>query len=645
MSKSALALALMAAAALAAPPRQAAEMEPLLARAATYEYGQSREALAAFTEFVQQSMGSPELLKQIEARLLRFLQSGATAAGKDFAFRELSLIATNASIPVLAPLLTDAAFSQMARYALARIPGPAADEALRQALEKAEGKVRIGIINSLGERRDPKSVPALRALAGSADPAAAEAAVAALAAIADRPALAALGALLGQTGGELRQRVAEAYLQCADQFRARGDRSAAAKVYRQLNAPQESRMVRIGALAGLAAAEGKEAVPALSAALESNDQPLQAAAIRFLSGIPGAGITEVLVKEYAKLPAPGQARLLAALADRGDASARPLVVSALASPAPEVRTAALGALGRLGDSSSVLLLAEAAAAGEGAAQNAARQSLYGLRGAGIDSAVAAAIGPAGGKVKIELIMAAGERGTAAAAEALIQAVGGADAEVRREALRALRNVAGPAQVPALLDLLLQAPGAADRREATQTLASVLRRAQPAPVGALLAAYQAAPAVETRLSLLEVLGQTSNPEALPLLRAGLSNPSPEIVRASILALSGWDSPAPLADLLGVAKGGGDPALQILALRGYLKLAALPSARPASESARLLAEGMRLARQPAEKRTVLSLLATYPCPESLAVAKASLGDEAVAKEAKAAVSQIENALKPR
>jgi hypothetical protein len=146
-------------------------------------------------------------------------------------------------------------------------------------------------------------------------------------------------------------------------------------------------------------------------------------------------------------------------------------------------------------------------------------------------------------------------------------------------------------------------------------------------------------------LLEVIGQTSNEEALPLLRGGLKDPSPEIARAAILALSGWDSPAPLTDLLTVAKGGANPALQILALRGYLKLVALPSQRPASETARALGEAMRLARQPAEKRTVLSLLATYPCKESLELAGASLGDEAVAKEARTAVNQIENALKLR
>jgi hypothetical protein len=297
----------------------------------------------------------------------------------------------------------------------------------------------------------------------------------------------------------------------------------------------------------------------------------------------------------------------------------------------------------LGDSSSVKLLAEQAAAGQGAEQTAARKSLSGLSGSGVDAAIIAAIGSTSGKVKAELIAAAGERGATNAADTLAKAAQETDPDVHREAVRALKNVAGPAQIPALLDLLLKASTAPDRRDATQTLASVLRRSQPAPVGAVLAAYKTASAVEPRLSLIEVLGQTSSEEALPLLRDGLKDSNPEVVRAAILALSGWDSPAPLADLLPIAKSGSSPALQILALRGYLKLLALPSQRPDTDSARLLGEAMRLASQPAEKITVLSLLQAFPCKESLQLAEASVGDEAVATEAKAAVDRINRALK--
>lgn len=643
--KRAIAIALITAGALAAQAgRTLADMEPVLAQIAAYEHGQSSDPQARFSDFVRDSMPSPQLLRQIEARLLKFLQSNATAAGKEFAFRELSLFGTDASVPVLAPMLANAETAEWARYALANIPGPKADEALRQALGKTDGRVKVGIINSLDRRRDSKAVPALAALLSpSTPPEIAAAAAAALGDIATRPALDALASARGKVSGATKERVSEAYVACADQFARRGDKADAARAYRQLLAPGEPRTVRIPALAGLAATEGRAAAPVLTGEIEGQDPECQAAAIRFLSGIPDPEITEVLIKEFPKLAPAGQVRVLTALAVRGDQSARPLAMTAAKSGDAAVRTAALAALGRLGDSSSVAVLAEAAAAGPGPMQNAARQSLYGMRGAGVDAAIVEAIGSASGAVKAELIAATGDRGTLAAADVLTKAVQDPDPAVHREALRALKNVAGPAQVPALVDLLLKASSSSERRDAAQTLASVVKRSQPAPVEAVVSAYKATSAVEPKLSLLQVMGDVSSDQALPLVRGGLHDSDRQIARAAILALSGWETSVPMPDLLSVAKGGSDPALQVLALRGYVKLLSLPSQRPVPESARLLGEAMQLAKATSERRMVLSLLPTYPCKESLELAQASLNDQAVSREAKAAIGQINDAMK--
>jgi len=180
-----------------------------------------------------------------------------------------------------------------------------------------------------------------------------------------------------------------------------------------------------------------------------------------------------------------------------------------------VQAAAIDGLGKVGDRSSVPVLAEAAANSQGAAQAAARNSLYNLRGPSIDPAIVSAIGTSSGKVKVELIMAAGDRGSTAAADALVKAVEEQDPDVHREALKALKNVAGPAQVPGLVDILVNATAAADRRDASQTLALVLKRSQPPQIGAVLAAYQKNTAAQARLSLMEVMGQTSSKQALPV----------------------------------------------------------------------------------------------------------------------------------
>jgi HEAT repeat protein len=63
------------------------------------------------------------------------------------------------------------------------MPDPAAGEALRGALGKVKGRLLVGVINSLGQRRDAQSVEALGKLLDDPDRDVAEAASAALARI------------------------------------------------------------------------------------------------------------------------------------------------------------------------------------------------------------------------------------------------------------------------------------------------------------------------------------------------------------------------------------------------------------------------------------------------------------------------------
>ena len=628
--------------AFAAEAGRPASLEPLLEKIAAYEYGQSREPLVEFDAYVRGSLARGEKLDGLEMRLIQFLKARTTLAAKDFACRELSLIGTAASAPALAAMLPRAETSEMARYALERIPGPEAAEALRKALPGASGRTRVGIVNSLGERRDARAVPLLRPLVISRDAAVAEAAAAALGKIGGKTAAAALDAALARTSDPQRTRVAAAYIRCAEGMAAGGDRAGALRIYERLGIPGEPPMIRVAALRGLARTAGKGAIGPLSREIESSNRLVQTAAIRFLAGIPGPEATAALVEAVPRLPAEGRVIALSALVTRGDAAGRQLLVDALNSGAPAVRLAALEGLGKLGDESSVLVLAGAAATREGAEQAAARESLYALGGAGIDPAIVKAIGSTEGKVRIELIRAAGERGIAAATDALLAGARDPDREIRRESVRALRETAGISSAKSLLDLMLAAEGASERREMGRTLAAVLKKSGNPPIGLVVAAYQSAQAIPLRAALLEVIGQTGSGDALPVLRSGLQADHREISRTAILALSDWPTPAPMSDLLPVARSDPDPANQVLALRGYLKLVALPSGRTAAETARLLSEAMALAKQPGEKKAVLALLPGFPCQESLQVARASLGDATVAGEARMAVDRISRAL---
>jgi type 1 glutamine amidotransferase len=228
-----------------------AELQELLEKVKTYDWGQSRLALTEVSENIKKAHSSPAQLKKIEKSMLGVLTSDATRAGKQFVCRELSIIGSDQSVPVLGKMLTDEETSDMARYALERIPGTAVNDALRGALRKAKGKPRIGIINSLGQRRDRRAVRALSRLIGNSDQTVAAAAAAALGQIADSRATEALAAAKNKTSGKLQMLVLDSYLRCADQLVVEGKKVEALAIYKELQKEGMPKPIRTAALTGM----------------------------------------------------------------------------------------------------------------------------------------------------------------------------------------------------------------------------------------------------------------------------------------------------------------------------------------------------------------------------------------------------------
>jgi len=208
----------------------------VLEKVRTYDFGDSRQPLTELSDEIRKAYGKPAELKKFEASLLDVLKSDAKYAGKQYACRELSIIGTEQSVPVLAPMLTNQEYSDMARYALERIPGEAVDKALLAALPKAEGKARIGIVNSLGERGAKSAVAEIGKLAASSDAVLSGAAISALGKIGGAEAGEALVKAEESVSGDANKwQYYDACLKCADRLLADGKKAEARKLYVVVN--------------------------------------------------------------------------------------------------------------------------------------------------------------------------------------------------------------------------------------------------------------------------------------------------------------------------------------------------------------------------------------------------------------------------
>ncbi|MBL8226927.1 MAG: HEAT repeat domain-containing protein [Bryobacterales bacterium] len=603
----------------------AQDADALLARVARHEEAQGRQALIELEQWVRSKPAA-----EVEKRFIAFLRGTATVSGKAAVCRHLSVMGTSASVPALAQLLSSEETVEMARYALERIPGEVPVDALRAALLKAPLKSRTGIINSLGVRRDTKAVPMLAKLASGVDSAIGGSAISALGRIASNDAIAALQSLRAKGSVTATQ----ALLVAAETLRSPA-------IYRDLFTASAPAPVRVAALRGLASTEPQQAVARYAAALEDRDANVQAAAISGLGAIVSSDAEKALLAAMPKFDAQARARAIAALSMRANPPAT-AITKALEDVEPAVRASVLEALSRVSEPAAVPRLATLAASGSETDRAAARLALERMPGVTVDRAILTSINNAEPAVKIELVRVCGLRGIAEAADILLASASSSDRALRREALRALRESAGQAQIAPMLELLTSARQEADRREVERAVASALRRSPPAAGATVLSAYRAATAGNARASLLQILGQAGSKDALPVLMQALNDPSPDIVRAAILALTEWPEELPLTSLLVFAARTQNAAHQTLALRGVLKLLDLPTARSASDTVSMLEQIIKLAQQPDEKKAVLSLLPRVPSASGLKLAESAMADPALAEEAKIAVQRLKRAL---
>jgi hypothetical protein len=196
------------------------------------------------------------IIKLSEAELVRILEDPqATVFQKAKACQRLATIGSKAAVAPLAALLADPQLSHYARFGLEPNPDPAADEALRAALKKLKGSLLVGVINSIGARRDAQAVDALAGLLSSADAEVARAAAAALGRISGLRAARILEDALRRTRGPVRSAVAAGTLVCAEGLLEQGERDRAMALYQTLMRPDVPKPVRLAAMHSTFAAE------------------------------------------------------------------------------------------------------------------------------------------------------------------------------------------------------------------------------------------------------------------------------------------------------------------------------------------------------------------------------------------------------
>ncbi|MEO8498724.1 MAG: HEAT repeat domain-containing protein [Planctomycetota bacterium] len=222
----------------------------------TFDWGQDIKVLAAIDEAVVATHEDAAKRKELEDRLAATLIAEMPLDAKQFVCRQLRVIGTASSVPALAGLLSDENLSHMARFALERIPAAEAGSALRDALPKLAGALKVGVMSSLGTRQDTASVPALGEMLGDGDVAVARAAAYALGVIRTPEAAKALAQ--AEPAGEVKSAVTDASFACAESLLSAGKNLDALAIYKGLAAGDPPKHVKLAATRGMLECAGKK---------------------------------------------------------------------------------------------------------------------------------------------------------------------------------------------------------------------------------------------------------------------------------------------------------------------------------------------------------------------------------------------------
>lgn len=210
-------------------------LDDAFAALTAYDLGSGRGGLKPIDEAVAAASDDQTARRALEVRLLAVLKSPAPPVAKEYVCRKLALVGSAEAVPALRELLADEFLSTGARLALENIPGDAPARALRDRLSRLSGAAQIGLINSLGARRDERSVSGLAKLLKSDDTEVVAAAIAALGNIGSPQAAKELKKFQPRAPGTLARPLADACLVCAGHLMSAQKRSDALALYTLLN--------------------------------------------------------------------------------------------------------------------------------------------------------------------------------------------------------------------------------------------------------------------------------------------------------------------------------------------------------------------------------------------------------------------------
>lgn len=649
-------------------------LEAALERIPQYVEGSEPDVASTIRDAVLAVQTEPKAAAALSHRLIEILRrKDITPAARKFLFQELYLIAQEENVEELVPFLTKPETSDLARYALEQIPGEAVDKALIRALPHSRGKEKLGIVMSLGARKNPAAVDALDSLlkdgvtstSGASTTASkqgkpsedlvipcAVVSLGQLAAVAPEARQALLtafekiaGEQQGSTVDVLAPRFVEGLFGSGSGNQAgQSDDGALVLCVR----PTLQAYLHVPALRAKTVASASDGLKTLQEYLTADDVNKRMAALQVVQSLPGDINLSPLCDLMPQLDPTLQAGLLYALAERRAPCVESLALAALDSENSLLKVSAASALAAAGTGSHVPdLVSRIVRAKDKTERETLRYTLATYADPETNAVLAKILKNGDAAVAAEAArVAAARRATPLVAELSARAP---EKPTKKEddpedlwssCFQAVGILAGPEVIPTLTQRI---PRYSESRALPALLSAVERmysrtERRAGDAEPLLAAYKKTKMPKAKAAVLKSLGAVSDPQTLTVIEAAAKSKQTEIRRAAYDALGAWRDPEPLDLLLGLMQNSADDEKEV-GVHNAIRLVRMLESSDAVRVVSTYKTLVTLAPNTNSRRAVLIGMAGMPRVEFLPLIDDLLTrDQDTRKEANMALEQI-------
>ncbi len=593
-----------------------------------YNYGDEYNPCEQAEKLLQETPATQ--YRPIEDKLIAVLESNnSTQDGKSIACRFLLQMGTDRCIPAVSALLGDEVLSHYARLVLERLESDAADKAMRNVLSTAPDQVKIGILGSLGSRRDGRAVEQVSKLVASRNAAVAAAALEALGKIGGPEAARQLES--ARPPENLKPAQMRAMAACA---RSLPPADSVALCRRVLDGSDKP--ARVAAMMQLAIADPAKALPIITKAIKGSDPEIREGAFSIVAETEDRKVTNAMAGLLGQLPDDRRAKLIVALGTRGDEAALRPVSRYLNSEKNTVRFAAIKTVGKLGDAGVVRSLLEAADSPE--TSTAVARAVVGMKGYAVDAVLVDLLSQ--DNFKTQAIEACVARGCNQAVPALLKLTQDEDSDVRKGAWAGLGSLASDEHIKSIMSIVLEIEDDADLSRAENAIKSILSRADNrSTCFETIASFYSRASEAKKLVILDLAAAVGDSNALNLVRRASKSSDKQISDAALRAMAKWPNESAAPDLLKLARNAPETVDRIVALRGYIRIAGLKTARLSDKKrVDMLKTAMDIATRTEEKKQVIGALQNVRSLESLKMLEKYLDHPQLQAEAQMSAANL-------